>query len=86
MLTKKENHQLKERITQLASHIEELRNEKNSSQNIQGQNIKDKIVESKNERCNDTYKTKRRNIVFINMLRGQSIFEEEGNVININKH
>ena len=53
---------------------------------LKGWNIKREIVESKDKRCNDTYKTKRRNIVFINMLWGQSIYEEEGNVININKH
>ena len=68
MLTEKENHRLKERIKQLSTQIKELRNEKHSSQILLGQNIEKEIVKSKNERCNDTYKTKRRNIVFINML------------------
>ena len=38
MFTEKENHRLKERIKQLTMHIEELRNEKHFSQNLQGQN------------------------------------------------
>ena len=44
MLTEKENHRLKECIKQLTMHIE-LRNEKHSIQNLQGQNIKKEIVE-----------------------------------------
>ena len=68
MLTKKENHRLKECIKQLTMHIEELRNGKRYSQNLQGKDMKKEIVESKDERCNDTYKTKIHNIVLINML------------------
>ena len=86
VLTEKENLWLKECIKQLTTEIEELRDEKHSSQNFQGRNIENESVKSKNERCNGTYKTKRCNIVFINMLWGQSISEEEGNAIHINKH
>ena len=68
MLTEKENHWLKECIKQLTTHIKELRNQKHYSWNLQGQNIEKKIVKSKDERCTNTYKTKGRNIVFINML------------------
>ena len=44
MLTKKENHQLKESIKQLTTQIEELRNAKHSTQNLQGQNIEKKTL------------------------------------------
>ena len=68
MLREKEKHRLKEHIKQLSTQIKELRNEKHSSQILLGQNIEKEIVKSKNERCNDPYKTKKHNIVFINML------------------